>query len=103
MRLVSRRLEVEAKRRRLLSYVDDSNDSNAEFARALVLREICFVVVRYRGVDVFARGRLVGYVDSSRRAHVRDEYSPPDWESVRGMLEASALLASSGIFAEVVK
>ena len=71
MRLVSRLPEVEANIRLLLSYLDRGDDSDGEFARALITRGICFVVVRLRGVDVFAPSRFVGYVGNSRRAHAR--------------------------------
>ena len=70
MRLVTRPSELEANLRVLQSYLADADGADAEFARSLVKKGICFVVVRHRGKDFFAPSRFVGGAGNSRRRHL---------------------------------
>ena len=54
MRLVTRGSEVAENLRVLRSYLASGDGTDAEFAKSLIQRGICFLVVRYRGEDFFA-------------------------------------------------
>lgn len=73
MRPVSRLSEVEANIRLLASYVAEGSGIDAEFAKGLIERGICFVVVRRGGTHFSAPSRFVGYVGNSRRTHAQTQ------------------------------
>lgn len=70
MRLVTRASELEANLRVLQSYVASGDGADAEFARSLIQKGICFVVVRHRGRDFFAPSRFIGGAGNSRGRHL---------------------------------
>ena len=74
MRPVSRVSEVEANARLLSSYLTAKRSTDVDFAKALIQRGICFVVVQLRGGDFFAPSRFVGYASNSRRAHQQNRW-----------------------------
>jgi len=61
--------EIEKNARLLSSYLSAGRSTDVDFAKALLRRGICFVVVQLRGGDFFAPSRFVGYAANSRQAH----------------------------------
>src|SRR6266700_2575798 len=72
MKLVTLPSEVEANIRLLRSYLAGGNGADADFARALIERGICFIVVRHLGSDFFAPSRFIGYVGNSQKHHLKN-------------------------------
>lgn len=66
---VSRLRQIEANIGLLGVYLKSGRGVDAEFAKHLIQRGICFVVVRHQGNHFFAPSRFVGYIGNSRRAH----------------------------------
>ena len=89
MKLVSRLSDVEANIRLLSSYLAGGQGTDAEFAKGLIQRGICFAVTRRRGADFFAPSRFVGYVGNSRRTHVRSQKDGR--ETNRALIELTGL------------
>ena len=72
MKLVSRLSQIEVNIRLLTSYSQQRSGANAEFAKGLIQRGICFVVVPHADSDFFAPSRFIGYIGNSRRAHANN-------------------------------
>ena len=70
MEFIKTQGELTANSNRLSEYLREGSGPNADFAKALVQRGICFVVSRIDGKDFFAPSRFVGYAKNNRQDHI---------------------------------
>ena len=73
MKLISTRSELLENVERLASYAAEASGPEADFARQLIQRGICFVVVSRARGTFFAPSRFVGYAGNSRHRHRRND------------------------------
>lgn len=56
------------------SYLGRGNESEKEFALALIKKGTCFLAVKYNNSYKFYPSRFVGYKDNSMDSHLNNEY-----------------------------
>jgi hypothetical protein len=69
MEVVETLADIEANLRQLEAYMSGADSEDREFARALIRRGRCFVVVRRPEGLFFAPSRFVGYRTNTRAEH----------------------------------
>jgi hypothetical protein len=69
--LVSNVAEIQQNAETLGAYLQNANSQDGKFAKNLIRRGRCFVIVSSPNGHCFYPSRFMGYVDNSREAHER--------------------------------
>jgi hypothetical protein len=73
MKLISTKAQLLTNIKTLGSYLSEPSGPNADFARSLIQRGICFVVTSAANGPFFASSRFVGYSNNSRSVHLTND------------------------------
>ena len=73
MKLISSQSDLTRNIERFAKYLEEAEGPDADFARGLLRKGVCFVAMSIGSKEVFAPSRFIGYENNSREVHLKND------------------------------